>query len=156
MKNIQNFYEHFSLNELNTSTYDSVMNKVGDKSDPRAFRLYNDAKKLKYREFLNTTIKVQLPNSVELNDFTIGDIRIIDNGAAHVLELANANNVRHDWKQEDKKRFLTFNFSNKKLFISGNKIQPMMCYVDRRGANIVSKILGLNGIEVRPQEIPQF
>ena len=155
MKNIQNFYEHFSLNELNTSTYDSVMKKVGDRSDPRAFRLYNDAKKLKYREFLNTTIKVQLPNNVELNDFKIGDIRIVDG----TLELANANNITDDWKKEDKKRFITFNTvpkDNRFLLLTGSKIQSIKCYVDRRGANIISKILGLNNIEVRPQEIPQF
>jgi hypothetical protein len=143
------------LSELNSSTYDSVMNKVGDRSDPRSFRLYNDAKKLKYREFLNTSIKVKLPNNEDINDFKIGDIRIVDG----TLELANSNNITKEWKQEDKKRFITFNTipkDNRFLLLTGSKIQPIKCYVDRRGANIISKIFSLNNIEVRPQEIPQF
>ena len=144
MKKIQKFDEF--LNELSGNVYKSVMSKVADKSDPRSFRLYNDAKRLRSEYYSKTPLKIQL-----------GD-NIIDFKITHIMLTES----KLDLKISGDAQSLYFNINDKELSfygedtISGKKFNGERVYVDRRGANVISKILKDYEIEVRPQDIPQF
>jgi hypothetical protein len=149
MKNILEFNEYFSVNELNASTYNSVMNKVSNNSDPRSFRLYKDAGDLKYKEFKENPIKIKPIDIDAILDFYIGDVRFIkiNRDGDGLLEISSAKN----------RTKIIFDTADKSLTISReNDVNKTKCYVDRRGANIISKMLKLDDIDVRPQDIQQF
>lgn len=139
MKKIQNF-DNF-LNELSGNVYKSVMNKVASKGDPRSFRLYSDAKKLRSKYYTKEPLNILVHSSI-IKDvsikFEILDIKyqepilkLIGIESDLILDVTNK-----DFKYLD--RSAAHNAS-----------------IDRKGAIIIAKILKDYDIEVRPQDIPQ-
>jgi hypothetical protein len=63
------------FNELSGNMYKSVMNKVADKGDPRSFRLYHDAKKLRSKYYTKEPLNIVV--DITPMKFEIMDIKLI-------------------------------------------------------------------------------
>lgn len=147
MRKLKTFNE---LNELLGTTYKSVMDKVKDKSDPRSYRLYDDARKLRNEYYSKEPLKIRIANSEKDIDFKIYDIFFIGNDTLKIsndedevlfLDLIRLTSVK-DWKIE--------------LRYHGDEFGPIKAFTNRKGANILSKILKDYDVEIKPQDIPQF
>jgi hypothetical protein len=140
MKKIKTFNE---LNELRGTTYSSVMNKVADKRDPKSFRLYDDARKLRSEYYSKEPLKLRIGFSENDIEFKIYDISLRND----VLRLTSIiDNKEHE---------LIFGLEKKVLIYTDS--HSIEVFTNRKGANIISKILKEEyNIEIKPQEIPQF
>jgi len=126
------------INELSGNIYKSVMNKVSDKGDPRSFRLYSDAKKLRSKYYTKEPLNI-LVDGIPFK-FEIMDIRF----DGKVLSLISKDDQSRDI-------YLTLDINDKDFLFNGKNT-----YINRKGAIILSKILKDYEIEVRPQDIPQL
>ena len=139
------------FNELAGNTYKSIMAKVADKGDPRSFRLYDDAKKLRSKFYSKEPLKILLKTSWDSKDtidFKIDNITFPGpNPSEDVLRISSII--------DGKEHLLCFSLRNNVFKYQG--IEPAVtAYVDRKGANIISRILKDYDVEVRPQDIPQY
>jgi len=131
------------VNELAGLTYKSVMDKVRGKGDPRSFRLYSDAKKMRSNFYSKEPLKILLKGKSEPIDIKIDDIYYNDN---NLLLTTIKNNKQQSLKFDIKSNELTYEGSEPKT----------TAYVDRRSAKVICKILKDYGVEIRPQDIPHL
>lgn len=128
------------FNELSGNVYKSVMNKVSDKGDPRSFRLYADAKKLRSKYYTKEPLNITVEGKII--KFEIMDIRFSN----PELTLISKNDLSREV-------YLTLDVDDKEFKYDDNSRKN--AYIDRKGAIIISKILRDYSVEVRPQDIPQ-
>jgi hypothetical protein len=129
------------FNELSGNVYKSVMNKVASKGDPRSHRLYADAKKLRSKYYTREPLNILADGT--LFKFEIMDIRFQD----PVLTLVSKNDLNRDI-------YLTLDIKDKEFKYQSGDYNYKNAVIDRKGANIISKILKDYDVEVRPQDIP--
>jgi hypothetical protein len=134
------------FNELAGATYKSVMDRVGDKGDPKSARMYNDARKLRSQYYSKEPLKIMVAGNNNVIDFRI-----------HNLDLTSDKNLlRISCIVDNKEQVLNFDIRHNGLTHVDSNGRILYAYVNRKGANIISKILTDYNIEVRPQDIPQF
>ena len=136
------------FNELAGATYKSVMDRVGDKGDPKSARMYNDARKLRSQYYSKEPLKILLANihqdpEWDSMNFKIHDISFFND----VLRISSII--------DRKEHILFFNLKDKEFIYSGIE-KPIKAYVDRRSANVISKILKDYDVDFKPQDMPQF
>ncbi len=132
------------FNELAGNTYRSIMNKVADKGDPRSFRIFADAKKLRSEFYTKEPLKLLLIGASEPIDFKIVDIHWT--GSSLILTTIKDN----------KQHKLHFDIRDLELIYEDTE-KRIKAYVDRKGARVISNILKDYGVEdVRPQDIPHM
>lgn len=139
MKKLKTFKE---LNELSGNVYRSVMDTVARKGDPRSFRLYADAKKLRSKYYTKEPLNIQ--SDGKSIKFEIMDIKF-DNWSE--LKIYSKNDLSRDI-------ILMFDVQGNSLrYDDGQNTKDAS--IDRKGAIILTKILKDYGVGVRPQDIPQ-
>ena len=132
------------FNELAGATYKSIMNRVADKGDPRSFRIYDDAKKLRCQYYSKEPLKVLSSSAFEPIDFKIVDIHWT--GSSLILTTIKDN----------KQHKLQFDIHGFELTYEGHDEPKVKASVDRRSAKVISNILKDYDIDVKPQEIPHM
>ena len=132
------------FNELAGATYKSVMDRVRGKGDPRSFRLYDDAKKLRSNFYSKEPLKILLRGESEPIDFKIDEIYY--DTPTLVLTTIILN----------KQHILRFNRNTNELTYEGIGPNEKDAYIDRKGARTICNILKDYGFDIKPQDIPHL